>query len=412
MDSLFRIAGSLIGPASLLAILAIGGCDAPPGPFPPNDLYARVVATRQNTEPGQAAADVRQVVESIFGTPDAPKVPDSIPTGLIDPENLARAAGPVSSDKDDTHFGIYRGRCVVCHALDGSGGGPAAELQNPYPRDLRAGIFKFKSTPRGEKPTKADLLTILRRGAPGSAMPSFDRLPQEDLDALVDYVVYLSIRGEVERRLIQFAITELGYGDQDGPPSDSERLMVDSEGRLTDPQLDQVVSQMIDQVAGDWLKATPIAVPSRPRFEGEDALAAIDRGRELFHGPLANCASCHGTNGSGDAVTLDFDDWTKEFTTRLGISPGDRAAVKPLRKLGALQPRPIKPRNLSWGVYRGGDDPETLYRRLVAGIEGSPMPGLLIQDAESSTGVTPDQVWDLVAYLRSLGDLRLAGATP
>ena len=412
MDSLFRIAGSLIGSASALAVLAIVGCDAPPGPFPPNDLYARVVATRQSTEPGHAAADVRQVMESYFGTPDVPKLPDAMPPGLIDPENLTRAAGPVFSDKADTHFGIYRGRCVVCHALDGSGAGPAAELQNPYPRDFRAGVFKFKSTPRGEKPTKEDLLAILRGGAPGSAMPSFDRLPQEDLDALVDYVIYLAIRGEMERRLIQFAVTEMSYGDQDTLPSDSDRLIVNAQGRLTDAELDQTVSQMIAELAGQWTIARSIEVPAMPNFVGDDATAAIERGRELFHGQLANCASCHGANGSGDAVTLDFDDWTKEYTTLLGITPGDRAAVKPMRKLGALQPRPISPRKLSWGVYRGGSDPETLYRRLVAGIEGTPMPGLLVQDAEGSTGVTPDQVWDLVAYLQSLGDLQLAGATP
>lgn len=412
MDLLFRIAGSLIGPVSLFALLAVSGCDAPPGPFPSNDLYGRVVAKRQNTEPGQVAADVRQVMESFFGTPDSPKLPDAIPPGLIEPENLARAAGPVSSDKEDTHFGIYRGRCVVCHALDGSGAGPAAELQRPYPRDFRAGVFKFKSTPRGAKPTKEDLLASLRRGAPGSAMPAFDRLPREDLDALVDYVIFLSIRGQVERRLIQFAVTEMGYGDQDGPPSDSDRLIVDSAGRLTEAALDKTVSQMIADVARQWAIPRPIEVPPMPQYDGEDATAAIDRGRELFHGQLANCASCHGKNGSGDAVTLDFDDWTKEFTTLLGISPGDRAAVKPMRKLGALNPRPITPRNLSWGVYRGGDDPETLYRRLVAGIEGSPMPGLLVQGAESSSGVTPDQVWDLVAYIRALGGLQLAGTSP
>lgn len=408
MDSFFRIAGSLIGPASVLAILAVAGCDDPPGSFNANELYAHVVATRQNSEPGQAAADVSQVMESLFGTPDVPKLPDSIPANLIDRENLIRAAGPVYSDEDDTHFGIYRSRCVVCHALDGSGAGPAAALQNPYPRDLRAGVFKYKSTPRSEKPTKADLLAILRRGAPGSAMPAFDRLPQEDLDAVVDYVIYLSIRGEVERRLIQFAVTEMGYGDQEGSPSDSDRLTLDAEGQLTDPELRQTVSQIIENVAGQWADPTPIAVPSMPDFEGEEMVAAIERGRELFHGQQANCASCHGTNGNGQAVTLDFDDWTKEFTTLLGISPSDKAAVKQMRKLGALPPRPISPRNLSWGVYRGGDDPETLYRRLVAGIAGTPMPGLLVQDGEGSPGVTPEQVWDLVAYLRSLGDLQLA----
>jgi mono/diheme cytochrome c family protein len=400
MVSLFRIAGFLFGPAGIsvvgiAAILAMNGCDSPPGSFKPDELYAQVVATRQNTDSGQAAADVNRVMESLFGTPDAPKLPDAIPSSLIDRANLSRAAGPVSSDKEDTHFGIYRARCVVCHALDGSGAGPAAALQNPYPRDFRAGVFKYKSTPRSEKPTKADLQAILRHGAPGSSMPAFDRLPQEDLDAAVDYVVYLSIRGEVQRRLIQYAVTEMGYGDQEGPPSDAVT------------ELNETVSQVIESVVDQWMKARPIDVPAMPAWDGEETLAAIERGRELFHGQLANCASCHGANGNGDAVTLDFDDWTKEYTTLLGISPSDKASVKPMRKLGALPPRPISPRNLSWGVYRGGGDPETLYRRLVAGIAGTPMPGLLVQDSEAAVGVTPSQIWDLVAYLRSLGDSQL-----
>jgi len=400
MVSLVRLAGLMLSPvgiriAWIAAVVAMGGCDSPPGAFKADDLYAQVVATRQNTVPGQAAADVNIVMESVFGTPDAPKLPDSVPPSLINPKNLARAAGPVSSDKEDTHFGIYRARCVVCHALDGSGAGPAAALQNPYPRDFRAGVFKFKSTPRSEKPTKADLNAIVRHGAPGSSMPAFDRLPQEDLDAAVDYVIYLAIRGEVQRRLIQYAVTEMGYGDQEGPPSDAAA------------ELSETVSPIIKSVVEQWIHARPIDVPAMPTFEGEEALAAIERGRELFHGQLANCASCHGTNGSGNAVTLDFDDWTKEYTTLLGISPGDKASVRPMRKLGALPPRPISPRNLSWGVYRGGDDPETLYRRLVAGIAGTPMPGLLVQDGETAVGITPNQVWDLVAYLRSLGDSQL-----
>ncbi len=41
-------------------------------------------------------------------------------------------------------------------------------------------------------------------------MPLFDKLKDEQIDALVEYVVYLSIRGELERKMIQLgAVDEL-----------------------------------------------------------------------------------------------------------------------------------------------------------------------------------------------------------
>ena len=99
---------------------------------------------------------------------------------------------------------------------------------------------------------------------------------------------------------------------------------------------------------------------------------------------------------------LDYDDWTKEYSTRIGIDPTDREAIGPLKRMGALTPRLAQPRNLRAGVYRGGGEPEDLYRRLSQGIAGSPMPGLVIQKDPRGTGVTEDQVWDLVRYLGAI----------
>ncbi|MFG0255626.1 MAG: c-type cytochrome, partial [Rhodopirellula sp. JB053] len=99
--------------------------------------------------------------------------------------------------------------------------------------------------------------------------------------------------------------------------------------------------------------------------------------------------------------TLDYDDWTKDFTTRIGIDPADKEAVKPFRSAGALPPRQIDPRVLTNGVFHGGDDPETLYRRIQHGIAGTPMPSVDIsEEAAGKTGLSPDEAWDLVDYLR------------
>ena len=56
---------------------------------------------------------------------------------------------------------------------------------------------------------------------------------------------------------------------------------------------------------------------------------------------------------------------------------------------------PLKPRNLTLGQYRGGRRPIDLFRRMYAGIKGTPMPkfGGALKDAE---------IWDIVNYVMSL----------
>ena len=44
-------------------------------------------------------------------------------------------------------------------------------------------------------------MRTLRRGIPGTSMPSFNLHPDRELEALVDYVLLLSHRGELETRL-------------------------------------------------------------------------------------------------------------------------------------------------------------------------------------------------------------------
>jgi mono/diheme cytochrome c family protein len=83
------------------------------------------------------------------------------------------------------------------------------------------------------------------------------------------------------------------------------------------------------------------------------------------------------------------------------LEPTDREAMRPFRDLGALPPRPIKPRTLGEGVFRGLGDPQTLYRRIATGIAGTPMPSVQITGEPRGSGLTPEQAWDLVRYLQS-----------
>ena len=387
------------------------GCDAPVGSFSNNDVYTLTLARSREVSTDQASRDVAVVVEELFGTPNSPRWPsDLINPGLsISQENLDRAAGPQLSEKDGTHRGLFREHCVTCHALSGSGAGPASIFQNPYPRDFRPGVYKWKSTQRAAKPTRDDLYAVLQHGVVGSGMPSFSLIDSADLDALVDYIVYLSVRGETERELLAEAIDELGYGEDS--IDDDARLVVGGSTVESDSQSGSqsdgaaVIRDVVQEVSTAWAEAgtSVVSVPAWEDLRGDSLEASVERGQELFHGQIANCVGCHGKGGAGDAVTLDYDDWTKEYSTRLGLTPTDRDAMRPFKKAGALTPRLAKPRNLTLGVYRGGGDTESLYRRITQGIAGSPMPAVAVVDEENGTGLTAEQIFDLIRYVQSLG---------
>jgi mono/diheme cytochrome c family protein len=379
----------------MLGVAFFAGCDSPIENFDSNEVFALTLARSRSTPTVAAQSDVAQTITELFGTPDTPRWPDQFAAALptVDPQRITRAAGPFSSERDGTHVGLFREHCVICHGLSGSGAGPASQVQNPYPRDFRHGVFKWKSTPRAEKPSRDDLRRLLMEGVPGTAMPSFSLQAPEDIDALVDYAIYLSARGEVERRLIAAAIDELDYGET--APNDDLRLTQNGEGA-------EVVAEVIDRVATSWRDAKPIKVaPPSPASE-----ESIANGKAIFHGQVANCVGCHGQNGNGIATTLDYDDWTKEYSTRIGVTPTDREAMRPYRQAGALRPRIAEPRSLRNGVFRGGGDAETLYRRITQGIAGTPMPAVAVVDQADGTGLTSDQVWDLVRYVQSLSPNR------
>jgi mono/diheme cytochrome c family protein len=394
------------------AVVFFAGCERDATEFPSNRVHALVVEASRRVPTEAAARDAAALVEAWFGTPNDPKWPadqlrSTAAKEWLAPSRLLRAVGRVRSDQENRHFGLYNEHCVTCHGISGGGDGPASLLQNPYPRDFRAGIFKWKSTKRSAKPTRQDLMSTLARGAPGTGMPSFASLEQEDLTILVEYVIYLSIRGEFERGLIADAVDELGY-EENAPedvlrlvsssaeaPPERARSAVESEGM-------EVAVDRLNRIVDSWVEADSDVIPvsSVPEATAE----SLRRGRRLFHGQIANCAGCHGMDGTGGMNTLDFDDWTKEFTTRIGITPSDRDAVRPFRQAGALRPRPIIPRRLADGVFRGGGDPEELYRRIVTGIAGTPMPAVARSDKPSTTALTDEQIWDLVHYVRSIGN--------
>ena len=83
---------------------------------------------------------------------------------------------------------LYDRYCVSCHGAGGTGRGPAAPFTQAAPRDLTAGVFAWRTTASGSAPTRTDLSTTIRYGAPGTSMPAFVLEPAQ-IDALVDVVL-------------------------------------------------------------------------------------------------------------------------------------------------------------------------------------------------------------------------------
>ena len=382
-----------------LLILAVGsllaaGC----GPTPPASFRLNMVeAVSPTAEKDSIAAEqaltpeqqrqVSTILLAMFGTPDNP---ECLPEAGLDPGKLRLAAGPVRSDIVGRKNGLYREHCTHCHGITGDGLGPTAAFLNPYPRDYRPGVFKFKSTQRSDKPTHADLVRILHNGIAGTSMPSFALLSPIQVDALVEYVKYLSIRGETELVLMR-QFFELDDEDEGKLPEGREFL----------------VEEVLEPIAEKWIAAADAAIEVPEMADDLDMAASIAKGKELFYGDRANCVKCHGVTALGDGQANDYDDWSKNIVKieakLAGLDPGklepdERKWVAEFTKVldrDALRPRTIPPRNLRQGIYRGGRRPLDVYYRIHAGINGAPMP------AAQGT-VSPDEIWHIVNYVLSL----------
>ena len=96
-------------------------------------------------------------------------------------------------------YSLYRKHCLHCHGVTGDGAGPTADYLYPRPRDYRKGLYKFTSTTAGAKPTRDDLWRTINYGLHGTSMPGFEALmSQSEIQQIIDYLIFLSIRGETE----------------------------------------------------------------------------------------------------------------------------------------------------------------------------------------------------------------------
>lgn len=335
----------------------------PPGTFP-------VMSMKQVREPSyplnivaSKALDPRDIptgerstlqskLEEVFGTPANPKV--AVPSGWEASEVVGRAQTELKLDAETLAKGsrLYRLHCLHCHGLAGDGRGPTSFWVNPHPRDYRMGIYKFTSTALGGiiRPQRADLMRTLKTGIEGTAMPAFNVLPDDQLEAMVSYVIHLSLRGEVELRMLS------GLNPQNKTVND----------------IDESFQTMVRAFTTQWLNAQGkiLAVPDYP-YSDQQLEASVKRGEAYWK--EWQCYVCH--KDFGREALFNYDFW------------------------GTL----ARPANMTNGYYRGGRRPVDLYWRVLGGIPPAGMPA-----NDNRLGGHPkvdgknDQIWDVVNFLQVL----------
>ncbi len=257
------------------------------------------------------------------------------------PDDKKPSTATVDELPPPTSRDLYVQHCAACHGENGDGRGAAAAYLFPKPRDLRAGRFRLVSTSNNVL-TPEDLEAMLVRGMPGSSMPSWAHLSEEDRAGLAKEV--LRLRAEGARETFVRVLKE-------------EDELTDEE--IAEPAVQKEIEAYVKRFT------TPGESSEVPEF-GEPDSEAIARGKELY--VKQSCHSCHGKEGKGDGVQKQFD--AEGFPTR--------------------------PRDYTKGIFKGGHDPASLYRRIAYGMPGTPMPG--------AAKATPQERVDMVHFIRSLSD--------
>ena len=293
--------------------------------------------------------------------------------------------------------GLYMRHCSHCHGTSGDGNGPTAQYLVPRPRDYRQGVFKFTSTNDLSKISSDDIHRVLTNGVPGTYMPSFvPMLNEQQRHAVVEYVRFLAMRGEFEKKIA----VELS-GDFSKKALASQLAAGDSKNDVIDNLRDFLAEDMpdslefvSDDLASAWTTAdTEDAVITPDVSRVPDTPESRRIGRELYLSKAINCADCHGIAGKGNGPQTTVYE-KNPVTGELYDTPG----------LHDVWDNINQPRNLTRGIYRGGRRPVDLFRRIHAGIKGSRMPSFKILQHE--------QIWHIVNYVLSIPFEPMPGHAP
>jgi len=194
---------------------------------------------------------------------------------------------------------LYEENCAVCHGTQGDGQGQAAYLLQPKPRDFTLGKYRLVSTDNGQ-PTRDDLFRTLSNGLPGTAMPPWAHLSNDQRLALADYV--------------------LDFGRQ----SWIERAMQQGDSR---PEAEAFAGDMIQP-------GNPIPIPPEPPRTD----SSIQSGKQIFRDV---CAKCHGEQGEGMwdpswRTAEGFPVWSRAF--QAGVFKGGSEGAQLFLRMAAGLP--------------------------------------------------------------------------
>ena len=107
----------------------------------------------------------------------------------------------------------------------------------------------------------------------------------------------------------------------------------------------------------------PIVTPPPPVLSSD----ITERGRDVYL--RMQCAVCHGAHARGDGPLAN--------------------------DLGDEEGRSIRPSDLTKPWRKSGQGPEAIYRTVMTGLDGTPMPSY-------GDSLAPEEAWDLAVYIQSL----------
>ena len=175
------------------------------------------------------------------------------------------------ADEDAAHEALlkkgkqyYNINCRICHGAKGDGKGFVDVIRyaekngrviETFPRDFTFGTFKFRSSSTGCLPSPEDLQRTIKNGIDRSFMPPQEKIGDEDLQGVSEYVMTFSARFKEE-------------------------------------ELCDVISA------------------KKPDYVG--STKSIEKGKEVYK--RMKCFECHGSEGKGDGPKANeiVDDWRKK----------------------------------------------------------------------------------------------------
>jgi len=98
------------------------------------------------------------------------------------------SAAAVAAQDAEAGRALYDRWCAECHGADGAGDGSAAASMLPRPRDFTQARYQIRTTGSGQLPTDQDLMRVLAEGLPGTTMPGWPNLSQQQYRDLIAHL--------------------------------------------------------------------------------------------------------------------------------------------------------------------------------------------------------------------------------